>query len=70
MTQYASTYRMMEVFHPVPMRATPSASFNLNSGSSSGWTSNEYQYKAYIAANSSSGSAYHTSGTVTFSADL
>jgi hypothetical protein len=70
LTQYAGGYRMMEVFHPVAMRATPSASFNLNSGSSTGWTSNEYQYKAYIAAASDLGAAYHTSGTVTFSADL
>ena len=70
MMQYASTYRMMEIFHPVPMRLSPSPTFSLNNGSSTSWDSNEYQYKAYIAANSTSGSAYHTSGTVKFSAEL
>ena len=70
MMQYASTYRMMEIFHPVPMRISPSPTFSLNNGSSTSWDSNEYQYKAYIAANSTSGSAYHTSGTVKFNAEL
>ena len=70
MMQYASNYRMMEVFHPVPMRLSPSPTFSLGSGSSSSWTSNEYQYKAYIAADYNNGSAYHTSGTVKFDAEL
>ena len=70
MMQYASNYRMMEVFHPVPMRLSPSPTFSLGSGSSTSWTSNEYQYKAYIAADYNNGSAYHTSGTVKFNAEL
>jgi len=70
LTQYVSSHRMMEVFHPVPMRVTPSVSFSLNSSSAAGWTSNEYQYKAYIAASYDTTSSYHSSGTVTVNAEL
>ena len=70
LTQYASAYRMMEVFHPVPMRATPSVSYSLQSGSATGWTSNESMYKAYIAADYDNATSYYTSGTVTVNAEI
>ena len=63
---YSSNYKMVQIEHIVPMRASPSMTFNLNSGSSTGWTSNEYQYKAYVPM---SGGSY-TEGTVTASAEL
>ena len=61
---------MMEVFHPVPMRATPTVSFNLNLDSSTAFTSNEYQYKAYINKNYDDNNSRHTEGTFTASAEL
>ena len=63
---YSSNYKMVQIEHIVPMRASPSMTFSLNSGSSTGWTSNEYQYKAYVPM---SGGSY-TQGTVTASAEL
>ena len=70
LTQYSASYRMMEVFHPVPMRATPTVSFNLNADSSTAFTSNEYQYKAYINKTYSDNASRHTDGTFTASAEL
>ena len=70
LTQYSASYRMMEVFHPVPMRATPTVSFNLNLDSSTAFTSNEYQYKAYINKNYDDNNSRHTEGTFTASAEL
>jgi len=69
-TQYAANYRMLQVFHPVPMRATPTVSFNLNADSSTGWTSNEYQYKAYIAKDYNDSNSRYVEGTFTASAEL
>ena len=68
--QYSASFRMMEVFHPVPMRATPTVSFNLNADSSTAFTSNEYQYKAYINKTYSDNASRHTDGTFTASAEL
>ena len=69
-TQYAANYRMLQVFHPVPMRASPSVSFNLNADSSTAWTSNEYQYKAYLAKDYNNSNARHVEGTFTASAEI
>ena len=63
---YSSNYKMVQIQHIVPMRTSPTMTFSLNSGSSSGWTSNQYQYKAYVPM---SGGSY-TEGTVTASAEL
>ena len=63
---YSSNYKMVQIDHIVPMRTSPTMTFSLNSGSSTGWTSNQYQYKAYVPM---SGGSY-TEGTVTASAEL
>ena len=66
---YSSNYKMLQIEHIVPMRASPSMTFNLNTGSSSAWTSNEYQYKAYVAI-PGSGAAHYIQGTLKASAEL
>ena len=69
-TQYSANYRMMELFHPVPMRASPSVSYSIATGSSTGWTSNEYLHKSYVNMDYNNGNANHSQGTVTASAEL
>ena len=70
--QYHPTHRMMVLDFPVPMRTTPTATFNINSGSSvpSGHQSNQ-TYKAYVgSANYDSAFSRYTDGVVKFEAEL
>ena len=67
--QYTSTNRFMPIDHPVPMRATPTATVPSNQTKTS-FASNLYQYKAYDALAYNSGSVNATNGTVKFDAEL
>ena len=70
---YASTHRMMEIQHPVPMRTDPTPTITYHSDYSAtptAYHSTNLNYKAYVSGNYDTGGATHTSGTVKFSAEL
>ena len=59
--QYASTNRFSHIWHPVPMRATPTSTTTLSSGTASEWSPDTHHTKYYNAANYNSGTTYsHT----------
>ena len=70
---YASTHRMMEIQHPVPMRTDPTPTITYHSDYSAtptAYHSTNLNYKAYVSGNYDTGGATHTSGAVKFSAEL
>jgi hypothetical protein len=61
-TQYQSGYRMMHIPFPVPMRATPTSTVVVNTGTVTTNNANLYQWKGHWAqASTSSSQQYSTS---------
>jgi len=60
--QYASTNRFSHIWHPVPMRATPTSTTTLSSGSATEWKPDTHHTKYFNAANYDASTTFsHTS---------
>ena len=57
--QYVSTHRMVDIRHPVDMRASPTATVTFSSGSFSAFGLDNKQYKAYVSAATTDGNSYY-----------
>ena len=57
--QYVSTHRMVDIRHPVDMRASPTATVTFNSGSFSAFGLDNKQYKAYVSSATTDGNSYY-----------
>ena len=68
--QYVSSNRMMDIQHPVPMRADPTPTITYNTGTPTPYHSSELNYKAYNGYSYSNTGVMHTEGAVKFSAEL
>jgi len=67
---YVASHKFLEIQHPVPMRAEPTATFTINSGGYTIYDGSNLSYKAYTASTYDSTQPVHTNSIVKFSAEL
>jgi len=67
--QYTSSFKFVDIQHPVQMRAAPSVSFTMNSGSWTTYLHDEVHWKAYGSSAYDDGSTYKLEG-YSFDAEL
>jgi len=67
---YVASHKFLEIQHPVPMRAEPTATFTINSGGYTIFDGSNLSYKAYAASTYDSTQPIHTNSIVKFSAEL
>ena len=68
--QYSASHKFVDMQHPVPMRAEPTATFTISTGGYTVYDGSNLSYKAYTASTYDSASPVHTNSIVKFSAEL
>ena len=67
--QYNSSNKMADIYHPQPMRATPTETLTVGNGSFTHYNETIYKFMAYVGSNTSDGSAQYWTKVV-FDAEL